>query len=87
MELDLVLICEIQRLCMQDLHTSSLWLALYCNVSKVLYKFCTGYVFFFCFFHFFVCMASLFITRLFVFYFHTFPSFFFYVKLKVFLGL
>lgn len=76
MELDLVLICEIQRLCMQDLHTSSLWLALYCNVSKVLYKFCTGYVFF-CFFHFFVCMASLFITRLFVFYFHTFPSFFF----------
>lgn len=32
MELDLVLICEIQRLCMLDLHTSPLWLALYCNV-------------------------------------------------------
>lgn len=87
MELDLVLICEIQRLCMQDLHTSSLWLALYCNVSKVLYKFCTGYVFFF--FAFFTSSFAwpAYLLRGCLFFISTHFLLFFYVKLKVFLGL
>lgn len=87
MELDLVLICEIQRLCMQDLHTSSLWLALYCNVSKVLYKFCTGYVFFFLLFSLLRLHGQLIYYEAVCFLFPHISFFFFYVKLKVFLGL